>query len=387
MKSLIYSLSLLLVLGLAGCSNRPSPILDDELQSLVKGLVQNDTSVKNCVLSVAVGEGAFSWSGAAGMARDQTPMTKDAPIYIASVTKLYTATVVMHLAETGLLRLDDPMAKYLSNGKVRGIHVYRGHDYSNEITIRQLLSHSSGIPDYYDQKGSDGKSLFDKFLEDQDRRWTVDETIERARKDLHPDFAPGGAVSYSDTNFQLLGEIVETVTGAPLANAYDKLIFQPLGLRNTYLLGYDAGRARRSAPADVFFKSRNITRIRSNGAYWAEGGIVSTAADMITFLQALNAGRIVSKESLSLMHDWHRWRFPMEYGLGTMFFSFPRPMRALMKMPPLWGHSGSTGSFLYYCSDADIYLAGTIDQADSRIKPFFLMYKAISAIRKNLPAY
>ena len=73
----------------------------------------------------------------------------------------------------------------------------------------------------------------------------------------------------------------------------------------------------------------------------------------------------------------------MEYGLGTMLFSFPSPIRSLMKMPPLWGHSGSTGSFLYCCESDNLYLAGTINQADSQVKPFFLMYKAISAVRRN----
>jgi D-alanyl-D-alanine carboxypeptidase len=104
-------------------------------------------------------------------------------------------------------------------------------------------------------------------------------------------------------------------------------------------------------------------------------------------LKALNEGRLVGRDALNWMHDWRTWRFPLEYGFGTMLFSFPRPMRLPMKMPPLWGHSGSTGSFLYYCEDADLYLAGTIDQADSQIKPFLLMYKAIRDIRSNHKPY
>jgi D-alanyl-D-alanine carboxypeptidase len=379
---------ILVVLGclaaISACYRAGTANFNATLDSLVADLAKNDSSVKNCVLSVASGDGSFSWSGAAGISHGQTAMTKESPIYIASVTKLYTATVVMHLYEQGALALDDPMAKYLPADVIRGINLYGGHDYSNEITIRQLLSHSSGIADYYEEKGSDGKTLFDKFFEDQGRSWTVDETIERARRDLKPNFPPGKGTSYSDTNFQLLGKVVEATTGKSLAAAYEEAIFRPLGLKHTYLLGYDQGLAQQSgAPADVFYKDTNITRIRSNGAYWAEGGIVSTADEMVAFLKALNEGRIIQKTSLSLMHDWHRWRFPMEYGLGTMFFSLPSPMRSLMKMPPLWGHSGSTGSFLYYCENDNLYLAGTIDQADSRTKPFFLIYKAISAVHRN----
>jgi D-alanyl-D-alanine carboxypeptidase len=370
--------------AVVACHRVVTSNLDTSLNSILTDLVRSDRSVSNCVLSIARGDGTISWEGAAGASCGQTTMTNDTPIYIASVTKLYTATVVMRLCEQGLLLLDNPMAKYLPAEIIKGIHVYRGHDYSNEITIRQLLSHSSGIADYYEEKGSDGTTLFDKFLDNQDRRWTVDETIERARKDLKPNFPPSKGTSYSDTNFQLLGKVIEAVTGKPLATTYEEVIFRPLGLKHTYLLGFDEGLARQSsAPADVFYKSTNITRIRSNGAYWAEGGIVSTADEMVAFLKALNEGRIISKASLKMMHDWRKWHFPMKYGLGTMLFSFPSPMRSLLKMPPLWGHSGSTGSFLYYCESDNLYLAGTIDQADSRVKPFFLMYKAISAVRRK----
>ena len=368
----------------SACSYSKSTNLDARLQSLLADLVRNDSSVKNCLLSVRSGDGSFTWSGAAGMAGDQSPMTEDTPVYIASITKLYTATVIMRLWEKGALSLDDPMSKYLPMESVSGIHVYRGKDYSNQITIKQLLSHSSGIADYYEEKGRDGKSLFDMFLENQDRRWTVEETIERVRKNMKPNFPPGEGTSYSDTNFQLLGKIVEAVTGKPLVKAYEDFVFFPLGLRHTYLVGFSQDQTQRfTAPAEVFYKKTNITKIRTNGAYWAEGGIVSTADEMTIFLKALNEGRIVGLDTLRLMHDWRRWHFPLEYGFGTMLFRVPRPMRSLMKMPALWGHSGSTGSFLYYCKDADLYLAGTIDQADSQIKPFFLMYRAIRAIQRS----
>jgi D-alanyl-D-alanine carboxypeptidase len=374
---------ILIAVGLAvtvACS-RASLGLDDRLQSLVAQQVKDGSGIRNCALAMANGDGSFEWSGASGMATGQTLMTKDTPIYVASITKLYTATIVMRLCEQGLLALDDPMAKYLPKELVQGIHVYKGQDYSSHITIRQLLSHSSGIADYYDQKGADSKTLFEIFVENPDRRWTVDQTIERAKKDLQPRFPPGEGTSYSDTNFQLLGKIIEAVTGKPLQDAYEELIFRPLGLKHTYLVGYGADKILPSAlPADVFSKGLNITKVRSNGSYWADGGIVSTAEEMIVFMKALNAGQIVSRNALGQMHDWRRWRFPMEYGFGTMLFSFPRPMRSLMQMPPLWGHSGSSGSFLFYCSDADLYLAGTIDQTNSQIKPFFLMYQAIKAV-------
>ncbi|MBE9592602.1 MAG: beta-lactamase family protein, partial [Proteobacteria bacterium] len=233
--------------------------------------------------------------------------TKDTPIYIASITKLYTATAIMKLYEEGALSLDDPISKYLPADLIRGIHVYKGVDYSNEITIEQLLSDTSGIADYLEEKSSkDGKNLFELFIEEPERSWTVDETIARARDDLEPHFPPGTDAFYSDTNFQLLGKIIENVTHKPLHIVYEDFFFDPLDLNHTWLIGCSEPQvAPSAAPADIFYRDMNITKIRSNGAYWADGGIVSTAEEMIIFLKALNEGKIISRDTLELMHDWH----------------------------------------------------------------------------------
>jgi CubicO group peptidase (beta-lactamase class C family) len=356
------------------------------MQYLVSDLVEKDKSVRNCVLSLMKGNGSFSWSGAAGIARQdgQVPMSKDTPIYIASITKLYTASAIMRLYEKGLLSLDDPMSKYLPEKLIQGIHVYKGKDYSREITIKQLLSHTSGIADYYTEKPKGGKSLFDLFLEEPERSWTVDETIERARKDLEPNFQPGTDASYSDTNFQLLGKVIEAITGKPLHIVYEDFIFRPLGLKHTWLIGRSQPQFTPSAaPADVFYNDRIITETRSNGAYWADGGIVSTAEECIIFLKALNEGRMVGRDTLKLMHHWHKLQFPLQYGYGTMSFNLPRFMNMVMKVPPLWGHSGSTGSFLYYSEDLNLYIAGTINQTESKSKPFRLMGRVIKAIQSK----
>jgi len=376
-----------LFIALLRCSTRSFDKLNQEMEDLVSGLVEKDKSVRNCVLSVMKGDGSFSWSGAAGIARQdgQVPMTKDTPIYIASITKLYTATAIMRLYEKGELSLDDPMSRYLPDQLIRGIHVYKGKDYSLEITIKQLLSHTSGIADYYTEKPKRGKSLFDLFLQEPERSWTVDETIARARNALEPNFQPGKDASYSDTNFQLLGKVIEAITGKPLHIVYEDFFFRPLGLKHTWLTGYSEPQlAPYTAPADIFYKDMNITKTRSNGAYWADGGIVSTAEEMTIFLKALKEGRIVSRDTLKLMHNWHKLQFPLQYGYGTMYFKLPWFIDMVMKVPPIWGHSGSTGSFLYYSEDLNLYMAGSINQVDSKIKPFRLMGKVMKAIQSKI---
>ncbi len=359
------------------CSGSSSNDLNIELEHSVSALVEKDKSIENCVLAVTKGDGFYSWVGAAGIANQdgQVPMTRGTPVYIASVTKLYTATAIMKLYEEGALSLDDPISKYLPADLITGINVYEGKDYSNEITIEQLLAQTSGIADYYEEKSNkDGKSLFDLFIEQPERSWTVDETIARARDDLKPHFPPGTGASYSDTNFQLLGKIIEYVTQEPLQSVYEDFFFSPLDIKNTWLVGLSEPQvAPSAATADVFYEGMVVTSTRSNGAYWADGGIVSTAEDMIIFLKALNEGEIISKDTLGLMHDWHKLEFPIQYGYGTMYFKLPPLMSKVTGLTPLWGHSGSTGSFLYYSEDLNLYMAGTIDNVGSNIKPFMLM--------------
>jgi D-alanyl-D-alanine carboxypeptidase len=307
---------------LSRCSTRHFDNLDQEMEYLVSGLVEKDKSVRNCVLSVMKGDGSFSWSGSAGVASQegQVPMTKDTPIYLASVTKLYTATIIMRLYEKGVLSLDDPMSRYLPEGLIRGIHIYKGKDYSQEITIGQLLSNTSGIADYYTERPKGGKSVFELLLENPVRTWREDETIEWARDKLKPHFRPGTDAFYSDTNFDLLGKIIEAIAGQPLHTVYEDFIFRSLGLTHTWLIDSSAPQIP-TPPADVFYKNMNITNIRSNGVYWPY--IVSTAEEMIIFLKALNEGRIVSRDTLKLMHSWHKLQFPLQYGYGTMRFKLP----------------------------------------------------------------
>ena len=201
---------------------------------------------------------------------------------------------------------------------------------------------------------------------------------------MKPNFAPGTRTSYSDTNFLLLGKVIETVTGSPLDVAFETRIFAPLGLKHTWLIGHSGVTSGRlDEPADVFDGEVNITRARMSPSYWADGGIVSNAKDMIVFLRALNDGRIVRPQTLEQMHDWRPWKFPMQYGLGTMLFRLPGLAAAATGLPPLWGHSGSTGSFLYYSPSDDLYVAGTVGQTDANAKPFSLIRGVLKVMRSE----
>ncbi|MGO9018286.1 MAG: serine hydrolase domain-containing protein [Syntrophobacteraceae bacterium] len=350
--------------------------LDLKLNRLISELVKKDSSIRSTVLAVMRGDGSYFWVGAAGIANQNghVPMTNDTPVYISSVTKLYTAVAVMKLYEENRLSLSDAISTYLPVDLIKGINIYKNMDYADDITIESLLSHSSGIADYYEERSKDGKSLFELFVEDTERSWTVNDTIKRARDELKPHFQPGAGVFYSDTNYQLLGKIIENITHKPLNIVLEEFFFRPLALRHTWLVGYPEPEIVRSvSPADIFYKDKDITKSRSNGAYWADGGIVSTAEEMIIFLKALNEGKLIKKDTLERMHNWRRMSFPIRYGYGTMCFKPPKLVTMVTKLTPLWGHSGSTGSFLYYSEDLNVYIAGSVNNVGSNIKPFKIM--------------
>jgi D-alanyl-D-alanine carboxypeptidase len=375
--------------GLAGrlpaAQSPKSP--NDELAAIVGSAAGADKPVKSAVLRVAKGDGSFAWSGAAGFADpvNNIPMTAGTPVYIASVTKLYTATVVMMLSEKGRLSLDDPMAKYLPDEMIRGIQVYDAHDYSREITIGQLLSHASCIPDYYDEKARDGKTLFELLLADPNRTWTVDQAIARARDEMVPRFKPGDKAFYSDTNYQLLGKIIEARTGKPLEAVFEEFLFRPLGLEHTWLVGRSHPLQQPdAAAAQVYAKDVNISAIRAKAVYWADGGIVSTVEDCVAFLEALNRGRLIKPEVLAQMHQWRPLAnpgMPFRYGYGTMEFVPPSFGGMMAKVPPAWGATGSTGSFLYYVPDLDLYIAGTTNQVSDKIAPMMMMIRVMKAFQ------
>ena len=361
--------------------------VEAKLQDFVNKMVEKDKKIYNALLSISTGNGKFKWSGAAGIANKEKeiPMTTETPFFIASITKMFTATIIMKLYEEKKISLDDTIGNFLPETHVKEIHIYKGVDYTDSITIRHLLSHTSGIADYYLEKPKGGKSFFDIILENPEETYTVDQTIAIARDTLKANFKPSQKAKYSDTNYQLLGKIIESVVGKKLHQIYHEYIFSPLNLKNTWLY-------KRSDPieeinmlvAEFYYNDKIVSDNKPFESSWADGGLISTTYDCLTFLQALFTGKIINKETtLPLMHQWRGIGFPLKYGFGTMYIEFPVFMTMFRKLPPLIGHLGSTGTFLLYTKDFDLYVAGTINQASSTSKPVRIVVKLLNIIRKD----
>ncbi|MFE3111972.1 serine hydrolase domain-containing protein [Kitasatospora indigofera] len=280
-----------------------------------------------------VREGArTTWRGTTGTAdlATRAPVRADGYFRIGSITKTFVATVVLQLAGEGRLRLDDTV-EHLLPGTVPG---------GSGITLRQLLNHTSGIPDYTDDPRFELENEADVLRWVGTGRWATYRP--RQLVDIataHPVlFPPGSGWSYSNTNYVLAGMVVERLTGRSWEEEVRRRILLPLGLTRTsfprsspfvpepHAHGYFS---LSTGPVDVTLQSA------SGGS--AAGSGISTTADLDRFLAALLGGRLLRPAELAEMQRTVEVRPGVGYGLGLQRMDSP--------CGPLFGHTGSVEGF------------------------------------------
>lgn len=235
---------------------------------------------------------------------------------IGSITKVFTAISVMQLVEQGRLSLHESLATFEPT-----------FPNAAKITIRDLLMHRSGIPDYLDAAISSGQVM---------RPTAPGEIVELVSR-LKPQSQPGTAYSYSNANYVLLGVIVQRVSGLSLAAYYARYIFAPAGMRATY-----AGKAPQSREVATGYNLERGTMPQNPGDitwYFGCGDIYSTASDLAHFDIALMEGRLVRASTLRAMAAaaMPTGQAGQDYGLGLMTFPFGQAL--------IEGHHGGLPGF------------------------------------------
>ncbi|MGW2105570.1 serine hydrolase domain-containing protein [Streptomyces sp. NPDC001948] len=294
----------------------------DTVQQALNTLVRGGTPAALASVMDRKGHTRTYTAGVADLATG-SKVPRDGQVRIGSNTKTFVAVVVLQLVAEGRIGLDASVDTYLP-GLVRG----KGID-GRRITVRQLLQHTSGLPDY------------SNYLGDDVRYYAPRELLATALR--HPaDFAPGTSWKYSNTNYVLAGLIVQKVTGRPLAEEIDRRVIKRIGLRHTYFPAPGDATIREPHPHGYYRESvdaplRDITEIDPSWG-WAAGQMISTDSDLDRFFTALLAGRLLPPPQLARM----RSTVPAEatfgpgarYGLGLV--SRPLPCGGLS-----WGHGGS----------------------------------------------
>ncbi|PHD49358.1 D-alanyl-D-alanine carboxypeptidase [Bacillus toyonensis] len=309
------------------------------VSSSLQTSTQSDrTSVKNAIrdalqlgypgILANISKGGKTWSYAAGIAdvRTKKPMKADFRFRIGSVTKTFIATVLLQLSGENRLNLDDSIEKWLP-GVIQG----NGYD-GNQITIRQILNHTTGIADYMNSKDFD--------IMDTKKSYTAEEFVKMGIS-LPPEFAPGKGWSYSNTGYVLLGILIEKVTGNSYAEEIENRIIEPLDLSNTFLPGNSSvipgtKHARGYIQLDGASELKDVTYINPGSS---DGDMISTADDLNKFFSYLLSGKLLKEQQLNqMLTTVPTDREGTGYGLGIVEFKLPNGVS-------VWGHRGSVLGF------------------------------------------
>lgn len=350
-----FSAPILAFLTLAGlattCAQRPKVtprFPHEDLQHWVDGGFPS--------LSVALANSCgLIWTGFAGNADlGARRRASSNDLYgIGSITKTFVAVVILQLVEERKLRLDETPAEILGQASVRDV------PNAATATLAQLMNHTSGIPSWEEVprwvREARGASY------DPRRAWSEASGLSYLRG-LRPLGPPGSLYHYSNTDYTILGLIVQKVTGHRLMFEIRRRILAPLGLQDTYLEGYEPVPenrvARRYQFATAEFRrtagvSKVFTEVRPSlidvsasrlSPEWAAGGILATASDLARFALALRDGRLLTPASMRFMTEWRATDQPgTEVGHG-LFRSLRRD--GLYQI-------GHTGNVLGFTADMD----------------------------------
>jgi D-alanyl-D-alanine carboxypeptidase len=361
-----YVLVVLLVLAAAvgataaGSAPERAPVREQALQRALDEVVA--AGVPGAVLLVREGNRTVRLASGHGNLEPRTKMRPGDRFRTGSITKTFVATVVLQLVGEGKLRLTDSVERWLPGVVPNG----------RRITVRQLLNHSSGLFDY----GGDRKWLSAAYR-DPMRRWTPREIVAVATAHK-PHFAPGAGWSYSNTNYFVVGLIVEAATGHKLESELRRRIFAPLRLRATSLdtVPRIAGPHARG----YFLRPLEDVTVGSPSYVWAAGALVSTADDLARFFRALLGGRLLRPELLREMEAFVTPPAGFSYGLGLQKFRLP--------CGSSWGHAGGSPGYsadAYNSRDGRRQVVILIN-ATEPLTPSLKNFRSFNAPRRAAPA-
>lgn len=344
------------------CQSQVAPETIAAVQSRLDSLA-NNTSIPGLTVGISMADGA-SIGLAAGVSDTAThrPMSRDDRMLQGSVGKTYFGAVALQLVAAGLLDLDAPLAGYLGDEPW-----YDRLPNSGEVTIRQLMSHTSGIVRY---------EFNPTFLQDliarPMRTFTPEERLSYLF-DMEPPFAAGEGWDYSDTNFVLLAMVIERVTGTMAYDEIRRRLLEPLGLDDTVpsdrpdVPGLANGYAGPGNAFGAFDATLIDGRLAMNPQFeWGGGGFASTAEDLAVWIRYIHEGRAFDSGLLDEFRTGVTAPLGPQasYGLGVIMMELP--------VGTAWGHSGFMPGYrteAYYFPDHGFSIALQINTSDGSVLP------------------
>lgn len=318
-----------LALPLAGCggSMPASAIPADEkpafVASQIDDILKNQQDAQAAGVSILLRkDGVTVYSSSKGLANaaQGTQITGNTVFQLASVSKPITAVAVMRLVEAGRLSLDDTALQWLPGLPASW----------SGITVRHLLAHRSGVPDYIANVPVAQILRLDGL--------TNAGLLQRLSQDARLDFSPGSAAAYSSSNYVLLAEIIARATGQSYADHLRDSIFEPLGMRSTFVAGA-------TVPANISLALNFASQTTTWGINLltvGDMGIFSSVSDVDLLLQAFRAGRLVSAATAQAMTVAQSGQAVNAAG---EFYGFGWLVPGNVTQPTVFAHSGQKDGF------------------------------------------
>ncbi len=318
------------------------------------------------------------WTGASGAAdlHNEVPMKSCNITRVGSTVKMFTAVTVLKLQEEGKLDIDDKISAYVSGDVIDKI------ENADKATIRQLLQHSSGIYNYIQNLVFQTASTNDLI-----REWKAEDLLKYAcNKSAY--FEPGEDVAYSNTNYILLGMLIEAIEGKPFYKVFEEKLFIPLGLTMTRFAAEDPvpdGIVR--GYIDLYSNLQVLESTYFSGWDYntADGGLISNPYDMSIFFQSLMNGQIINTNSLDEMLTWISPNepdsefYPIQYGLGIFRIETPQGIAYM--------HSGDAIGYyanMIYFPDDSTTIVYAVNSNYGKIDQFVSTQSAIDHILETI---
>lgn len=341
--------------------------------------------VYNCILGLNNESNDINFSKAIGVTGENGKfVSPDYCFKTGSITKLFTSTIILQLKEEGLLRLEDCYFDLVTKDtikKLSGLHFFDGTDYSEKISLLQLLQHQSGLRDFF---SADARFLR-YVMEHPSQLWNWELVMEKYFEfdlNLKTSFAPGNGFHYSDTNYLLLAILIEQITNKPLHQVYREKISIPLGLNDTYLEFHESPRESKQV-VFPYYGTHSLENINTSFD-WGGGGLISTMTDLTIFIRSLIKGYLFKRNDTLELMIRSPFTLPVgqnkglaiKYGLGIQQKNFSGYAFV--------GHDSAYGSMLFYEPDKDISIILSLNQATAVQKAGWLMKKIILEFQKGM---
>lgn len=378
----------LFYIALVSCKteNQKAPTNQDSAiyQSIIDSIYKEYPSSIGIIAHIESPKNGISWSGSAGYSNIEKTeiLNANQPALIASNVKTYVSASILRLQEDGKLTIEDPIANHLTS-KTNALFKNAGYDF-NQIKIKHLLSHTSGIADYVND------DYFKKIDDNQTHRWTRDEQLQLATKVGQPLGAPQELFQYADVNYLLATEIIEQTTQKPFYTAMNELLkYKTLGFKNTWFPTLED-------------QPKNIPKLVHQ--YWNEiafgphkldiawdshqhdiswdlyggGGIATTMKELAQFSYQLANGNIIkNSDVLELLTTDVATKDgqPKTYRLGI----------SDTKIKELRGfaHGGFWGTIVFYIPKLDASISVCVLERNNKMKPISAVLNALTETLAN----